>query len=79
MSSEKPEYQKKIVVASLMAPAGFMRNFRNPVLFPLLAMYRGILVSELNSLYHFSPIYYLFISPQKSMLGMNTIKTSRSF
>ncbi|XP_045464160.1 lipase 1-like [Harmonia axyridis] len=43
MTSERPEYQDKIVVASLMAPAGFMGHFRNPVLFPLATIYRGFM------------------------------------
>ncbi|XP_044766594.1 lipase 3-like [Coccinella septempunctata] len=35
MTSMKPEYQKKLGLVSLLAPAGYMRHFRSTILWPM--------------------------------------------
>ncbi|XP_044766593.1 lipase 1-like [Coccinella septempunctata] len=73
MSSERPEYQEKIVMASLLAPAGFMKHFRNPVLFPLVKMYR--------SLVQFFDTYFYELPPRSIPLPtfLNLICQERYF
>ncbi|KAK9882061.1 hypothetical protein WA026_018911 [Henosepilachna vigintioctopunctata] len=56
MTSEKPEYQRKIVMATLLAPAGYMNHFANPLLLPLVKTYRELTrVVENIKLYELPP------------------------
>ncbi|KAL3285319.1 hypothetical protein HHI36_019428 [Cryptolaemus montrouzieri] len=42
MNSERPEYQDKIALASLLAPAGYMSHFKHPLILPFIKVAKDI-------------------------------------
>ncbi|KAK9887099.1 hypothetical protein WA026_020043 [Henosepilachna vigintioctopunctata] len=54
MATMKPEYQNKIKVASLLAPAAFMDHFKHKIIWPLLRNYRTVLIIA-DLFYEFIP------------------------
>ncbi|XP_045463037.1 lipase 1-like [Harmonia axyridis] len=58
MTSMKPEYQEKLGLVSLLAPAGYFRHFRSPLIWPLVVMERElVLLTQLTNIYELPPKY----------------------
>ncbi|KAL3273097.1 hypothetical protein HHI36_014551 [Cryptolaemus montrouzieri] len=55
MSSLKPNYQKKIILASLLAPAGYFNNFNHPFIDPIIKFVKNMYQVLIDTMYEFPP------------------------